>query len=575
MSIPCQIIKESLERAAKKLVSAEKLPTIELETPPSLSFGDYASNLPFYLAKILKTSAMQVAAEIVGEIQPVLANYIEKIEVVEPGYINFTLSKKWLQNNLKDVLVAVKEKKSREVKRQKVIIEYSSPNIAKRMHVGHLRSTFIGHCLDNLFRYLGYEVISDNHLGDWGTQFGQLLIAYKLWSADRKPENLTVSELENLYVRFHQELKSKPELAKQARAETVKLQQGDRETNSLWQIFYQTSLKEFNYIYNLLGINFDYQNGESFYAPMLPEIVKEALEKGIARKSEGAIIIALDDVGLPPFLIQKADGGYLYSTTDLATIKWREENLQPDLVLYVVADQQELYFRQLFEAAKKLGFIKKSKLVHIPFGLILSEEGKKISTREGEAIDALFFINRAIELAEEIVREKLPDISSVEQKEIAKKIGIAALIYNDLSRDRTTAVAFNWNKMMNLKGASAPYLLYTYVRLQGILRKAGEGVIASDFDPSFLNESEELTLLRLIVKFEEILETVTLTYKPNLLTNYLEELASAFHLAYDKVPILTASSSKLRLARLALFQAVGLIIKTGLNILGIEIVDRM
>jgi arginyl-tRNA synthetase len=575
MSIPCQIIKESLERAAKKLVSAEKLPTIELETPPSLSFGDYASNLPFYLAKILKTSAMQVAAEIVGEIQPVLANYIEKIEVVEPGYINFTLSKKWLQNNLKDVLVAVKEKKSREVKRQKVIIEYSSPNIAKRMHVGHLRSTFIGHCLDNLFRYLGYEVISDNHLGDWGTQFGQLLIAYKLWSADRKPENLTVSELENLYVRFHQELKSKPELAKQARAETVKLQQGDRETNSLWQIFYQTSLKEFNYIYNLLGINFDYQNGESFYAPMLPEIVKEALGKGIARKSEGAIIIALDDVGLPPFLIQKADGGYLYSTTDLATIKWREENLQPDLVLYVVADQQELYFRQLFEAAKKLGFIKKSKLVHIPFGLILSEEGKKISTREGEAIDALFFINRAIELAEEIVREKLPDISSVEQKEIAKKIGIAALIYNDLSRDRTTAVAFNWNKMMNLKGASAPYLLYTYVRLQGILRKAGEGVIASDFDPSFLNESEELTLLRLIVKFEEILETVTLTYKPNLLTNYLEELASAFHLAYDKVPILTASSSKLRLARLALFQAVGLIIKTGLNILGIEIVDRM
>jgi len=575
MSIPCQIIKESLEKAAKKLVSAEKLPIIELGTPPNLSFGDYASNLPFYLAKILKTPAMQVAAEIIGEIQPVLANYVGKIEVVEPGYINFTLSKKWLQNNLKDVLVAVKEKKSREVKRQKVIIEYSSPNIAKRMHVGHLRSTFIGHCLDNLFRYLGYEVISDNHLGDWGTQFGQLLIAYKLWSADRKPEDLTVSELENLYVRFHQELKSKPELAEQARAETVKLQQGNKETNSLWQIFYQTSLKEFNYIYNLLGINFDYQNGESFYAPMLPEIVKEALEKGIARKSEGAIIIALDDVGLPPFLIQKADGGYLYSTTDLATIKWREENLQPDLVLYVVADQQELYFRQLFEAAKKLGFIKKSKLVHIPFGLILSEEGKKISTREGEAIDALFFIDRAIELAEKIVREKLPDISSVEQKEIAKKIGIAALIYNDLSRDRTTAVAFNWNKMMNLKGASAPYLLYTYVRLQGILRKAGEGVIASDFDPSFLNESEELTLLRLIVKFEEILETVTLTYKPNLLTNYLEELASSFHLAYDKVPILTASSSKLRLARLALFQTVGLIIKTGLNILGIEIVDRM
>lgn len=588
-----EIIKKSLIQALEQLPKSSFLPPIEINIvePPDPTWGDYASPLPLQLAKYLKQKPVELANRIVTALLPVTTTQFDKPLITQTGYINFSLSTSWLQNSLHTILELKNNWGRITTPQQKVLVEYSSPNIAKRMHVGHFRSTLIGNALDKLFRHLGYSVVNDNHLGDWGTQFGKLLVAYHRWHPHAKASAITVPQLEELYIRYHKEAENDPLLEKEARAYTVKLQQGDAPTRRIWEEFCRISLIEFDYIYQLFGIKFEYHHGESFYEPMLPGIVNESLEKKIAIESQGAVIIPLDEVGLPPFMIRKSDGGYLYSTTDLATIKWREEHLNPDLVLYVVGDQQTLHFKQLFASANKLGYTKNTKLVHVPFGLILGEHGRKMSTREGEAVDAMYFINKSVELAKQIIDEKNPSPSSPltaqhtakiipnesERSDIAKRIALSALVYNDLSRDRDSSVTFNWDTMMNFKGSSAPYLLYTYVRINGIMKKIHmehPDDLTVTIDATVLNEPYELLLLRRLVKFPEALEDAAAAYKPHYLVQYLENLANTFHTAYDRLPVASAEEN-IRRARLSLFQAVANTMKIGMEIMGMQPVERM
>ena len=575
-----QRIIEALESYVKRLQTADSAKIsglIQLTVPPMPHLGDYATSLPLQLAKMLKKPPLVIAKDIADAVAPHLSPTIEKVEVVKPGYVNFYLSSSWLQDALKEIIPQEMQWGRTAHSPKKILVEYSSPNIAKMMHVGHFRSTLIGHALDNILRHLGHKVVNDNHLGDWGTQFGKLLVAYRLWHAHAGDAKITVPELETLYIRFHKEAKLDPGLEDQARKETVRLQQGDKKARKLWEEFCRISLTEFKRIYDLFGITFDYLHGESFYESMLPSIVKDALARHIAVESEGAIIIPLDDVGLPPYVIRKSDGGFLYATSDLATIKWRDEHLDLDLVLYVVGDQQILHFKQLFAAARKMGYGKKSELVHVPFGLILGEGGKKMSTREGEAVDAMYFIQKSTALAKKIIEEKNPDRSPTETNDLARRVALSALVYNDLSRDRESSVTFNWDTMMNFKGASAPYLLYTYVRVNGILHKVEaehpEDLVAP-MDARLLNEPDELLLLRALVKFPDTLEEIETDYRPHHLVQYLNNLANIFHAAYDRLPVAQAEQD-IRRARLALFRAVALTMKTGMELLGMQPVEKM
>jgi len=570
-------IKKALIQSALNLGWKVKEDCIIISTPPSRELGDYATSCPFAIAKERKENPYQVAEVLKKELLVLLKKSCSEINIAKPGYLNFKMSNEYLNAALTEILKDDAQWGSHKiVTRQKVIVEYSSPNIAKLMHVGHLRSTMIGHALDNLYRHLGYDVISDNHIGDWGTQFGKLLVAYRLWSANDGHEVLTVARLEELYIRFNKDAKIDPELMDQARNETVKLQSGDLDTRKLWTAFCEASMIEFNRIYSLLDIHFDHVKGESFYEPMLGEVVQDALDKNIGVVSQGAVIISLDEYGLPPFMIRKSDGGFLYSTSDLATILWRGKNLHPSLVIYVVADQQELHFKQLFAAAKKLGYTGTGELIHVPFGLILGEDGKKMSTREGETVNASQFIKKAIDLARNKIKEKNVLLSTEELETIAENLGVSALTYNDLSRERTSTIRFDWDTMMNLKGSSAPYLLYTYVRIQGILRKEQKVMetSSSENDTHNQNEHDERQLLSEIVKFPETLIEMAKTFQPHVLVDYLNNLAGAFHSFYDRAPVLSAPIP-LREKRLELLRATAITMLRGLIILGMKPVEKM
>ncbi|MDP2650742.1 MAG: arginine--tRNA ligase, partial [bacterium] len=403
-------------------------------------------------------------------------DFFSKIEVAEPGFLNFWLKPEVIREEFERM---VKEglKPASQV-RLKAIVEYSQPNIAKPMHVGHLRSTIIGDALANILEFAGHEVIRWNYLGDWGTQFGKVIAAYKLWGDKKEIEKAPVEVLAGLYARFHEEMKQDPALEARGREEFRKLETGDKENRELWEWFKEESIKELNKIYKLLGIKFDEWKGESSYRESLLPLIALLLERGIAKESEGAIIIPLEKFNLPPALIRKSDEGTLYLTRDIASLEERVKNYQADKVLYVVDNGQSLHFQQLFAIAEILGL--KGNFAHIKFGLVLGEDLKKLSTRAGRHIALLEVINEAVERARKITHEKQPirqaqgepAMSDKEKGEIAQVVGIGALKYNDLSQSRVADITFDWDKMLSLQGNSAPYLQYTYARLRSILRKA-------------------------------------------------------------------------------------------------------
>jgi arginyl-tRNA synthetase len=601
------LIKKSAKEIQKKY-KLKKLPEFTVEHSRNFRFGDYATNAAMVLGKEAKKNPMEVGNFLIKEIKKdknFHSEIFKKIEIAKPGFINFTLSSKFLQKNLSEILKQGEKFGSLNLGKGKtVVVDYSAPNIAKPMHAGHLRSTIIGQSLCNIYKFLGYKTISDNHIGDWGTQFGKLIYGYKNWGDQKKILQNPIEEMTKLYVKFHKEAEKNKELEEFARKETKKLQDKNKENVKIWKFLVKESLKEFDKIYKILGIKFDYVLGESFYDSMLEKIVKECLRKKIAGKSEGAIIINLDRYNLPPFLIQKKDGAYLYATTDLAAIKYRLKKFKPDKILYVVSNEQALHFQQLFAALELLGWPKNIEMKHIKFGMVLGENGKKLSTRKGETVSLESLIEKAVKLARKAVEEKNPKLSKTEKQKIAKIVGIGAIKYNDLSQNRMTDIVFDWNKMLNFQGDSAPYLQYTHARIKSILRKLSlfaegdirqyrllirrsqkEGddtyrrlqkeIFKNKFATTKLLKNElELSILKQLLFFLETIERAAQEYNPNIIADYLYQLAGRFNLFYQKIPVLKAEK-ELRLARLNLIFAVATVLKTGLELLGIEAPEKM
>ena len=586
-------IKEIINKAVKDLYRDIEIPDFVVEWPQDKDFGDYASNVAMVLAGKLNKDPMKIAEEIKNILQPfdklkvnsaqddINKNLFSEITIEKPGFINFKISDEQLRRNLCGILKKKYKFGSSEMGKNKtVVIDYSAPNIAKPMHIGHLRSTIIGQSLYNIYKFLGYKVIGDNHLGDWGTQFGKLIYAHKNWGNKKEINKNPIEEMTKLYIRFHKEAEKDKELEELARKETKKLQDKDSENIKIWKFLVRESLKDFKKIYKLLGIKFDYVLGESFYDDMLENIIKEGFDKKIAVKSEGAVIINLDKQNLPPFLIKKTDGAYLYTTTDLAAIIYRKRKFKPDKILYVVANEQALHFQQLFASAKKYGLCENIKLEHIKFGMVLGETGKKFSTRKGETVELNNLIDKAVKLSQRTVEEKNPKLSKKEKKKIAKVVGLGAIKYNDLSQNRITDITFNWDKMLSFDGNSAPYLQYTYARIKSLrkkynnLYKLDRVNILDKPDFGLLKEDIEKDIMRQLIKFPEAVESAARENSPHLIALYIYELASLYNNFYNSVPILKAEKNIAK-ARIYLSKSVAIIIRNGLNLLGIDTLKKM
>lgn len=538
---------------------------IVVDVPENNEFGDYSTNVAMILAKKEGKNPQELAEEIVKKIE--VAGLPAKA-LATAGFINFYLSKEVLLENLEKV---DEKYGSSDVGKglpaqagKTAVIDYSAPNIAKAFGVGHLRSTIIGQALYNLYEFLGYKTVGDNHLGDWGTQFGMIIAAVKKNNLDI--EKLSVDELEKVYVEYNKEIEDNPELKDVAKEWFKKLEEGDKEAKHIWQKAKDTSLAEFQRIYDLLGVDIDYAYGESFYEDKMDAVVKEARKKGLVRKSEGAEIVEFKNLpagkaGLPPAMLIKSDGATTYFTRDLATIKFRIATWKPDIYIYEVGSEQSVYFRQLFETVRMLGWIKDEELVHVGHGLFLFG-GKKMSTRKGGSIKLEEVLKEAVERARKLGNG---------DTKAAMAVGIGAIKYYDLLHHPTSSINFDWEKIFVLEGNSGPYLQYTVARTNSVLAKSTNLQISKSANNSQFNHEEEL-VLRCLVHFPEVVENAAESYSPNLLCNYLYDLASKFNTFYNKHRIIGGENDKLRLR---LTSAVGQILKTGLTLLGIQAPERM
>ncbi|MBI2063630.1 MAG: arginine--tRNA ligase [Candidatus Yanofskybacteria bacterium] len=571
------MIRDLLKNLVNEILKSQNWPVLEseeiqIEKPDNPDFGDYAVNIAFDLAKQLKKSPQEVAQTIAEEIDKAKPTEIAKVETVG-GYVNFFLSDDFLHQSLADIYKNRKNYgKSASGKGQKIIVEYSQPNIAKQMHIGHLRTTVLGDAMANIYENLGYKVIRWNYLGDWGTQFGKLIAAYKLWGSKKEIETAPIRALTGLYVKFHQELKEHPELDRRGQEEFAKLEANDKENRKLWKWFRKLSIKEFERIYKTLGINFDIWLGESHFEKELKSLVADLRKRGIAEiGEEGATIIKLDQFNLPPALIQKGDGASLYLTRDIAALKYRLDKYKPAKLLYVVGNEQSLHFEQLFAAAKILD-LNTAELSHIKYGLVLGEDKKKMSTREGEAIPLEEVIQKAMELAYKIVDKKSQDLPEKEKAEIARTVTLGALKYEMLNEHRNSDIVFSWEKMLDFSGNSAPYLQYTYARLHSILDKAGK-IDKSDF--TMLTEKSEFVIIKHLLNFPDAVVDSARNNLTNNLALYLYELSNLVNQFYETTPILKDDDTTRRHARLILIQTTASILKSGLNLLGIQTLDRI
>ena len=566
-----------------------KIPEILVEHPENEKFGDYATNIAMLLAKIVKKKPMEIANIIKSKCQNpnVKSNpkpkcqkefkIIERVEVISPGFINFFLAKEFLLQELGKILKQKDKYGSSNIGKGKtVVIDYSSPNIAKPFGIGHLRSTIIGQAIYNIYKFLGWRCIGDNHLGDWGTQFGKLI--YQIKKDKVLLKSLTIEKLEKLYIKFHKEAEKTPEIEEEARAWFKKLEQGNKEAKRIWQACVDISLKEFDKIYNLLDIKIDYCLGESFYQKMLAGVVEEAMRKKIAKKSRGTIIIEFPKDILPPAMLLKSDGATTYLTRDLAAIKYRLRRWKPNLIIYEVGTDQTLYFKQLFYIVELLGWARKEKFFHIAHGLV-RWKGGKFSTRKGETIHLEQVLEEAVSRARKIIENTVTDreLSKKEKEEIAKMVGIGAVKYNDLSQHHTTDIIFDWDKILNLRGNSGPYLQYTIARCQSVLEKSkfrkrpAKNLITLGPD---LKQEEE-NILRTIYKFPEVVEDSANRFSPNLLCNFAFDLAQKYNSFYNSHPIIKAKTSEKRYLRLALTAATSQVLKNVLKLLGIGVPKRM
>jgi len=562
-------MQDRISNYIKQALGLEKLPAVEI--PTAGGHGHYSTNVAMQMAKGASRAPLELANELVDKLVEADSDKMfSKIETAGPGFINFWLSKEFLLKEFEKLAKAGELVGSNIGKRERVIIDYSQPNIAKRMHVGHLRSTIIGDALANIYDYLGYRTVRWNYYGDWGTQFGKLIAAYKMWGSEEDVKNAPIETLLNLYVRFHNEMRSDPTLEDAGRSEFKKLEEGDRENRWLWKWFKQESLVEFERIYKRLGIKFDVEFGEAYYEGQLGRLLRELGKKGFLTKSDGAVVIDLGE-GTPPALMQKSDGATLYMTRDVASLAHRLKKYKPAKILYVVSNEQTFHFSQLFKVAERLG-MNKAELVHVKFGLVL-DEGKKLSTRSGGAVRLEELMNKSVEMAYKIVNEKNSDLAEEEKKRVAEMVGVGALKYNDLKENRNSDIVFNWDKMLDLRGDTAPYLQYTAVRLANIIRKAGGALRTTHY--ALLTEQIELDVIKKLLDFNDAVVTAVEQYMTGYLAKYLYELASLANQYYEKVRILEDGDEERKNARLVL---VGQVIKTlekGLGLLGIQVPERI
>ena len=564
--------KEKISEELEKIINInkEELKTY-IETPKDTKNGDYSFPC-FRLAKELKKAPQIIANEIKGKIN--LENTgIEKVEVIG-GFLNFFVDKQVL---IKEVLEGVENKEYKNFKigeGKNIVIDYSAPNIAKPFHIGHLRSTVIGGALSNIYKFLGYNVTGINHLGDYGTQFGKLIEGYKLWGDEYDIDKDPINELTKIYIRINNLCKEDEKVLEECRNNFKKLEEGDSYCVELWNRFKEVSLKEFQRVYDLLGSKFESWNGEAFYADKMQEVIDILEKSGKLVESQGAKVVDLSDQGIDtPCIIIKSNGSSTYATRDLAAILYRARTYDFDKAIYVTSYEQILHFKQIFATAKYLGLDEKytNGLIHVPFGMVLLPTGK-MSTREGTSIKLEDLLNEAIERAKKIIEDKNPELEDKDL--IAKKVGVGAVIFNDLSNNRVKDEIFDWDTILNFQGETGPYVQYTYVRTQSILRKAESVPNFKDINIEKINDNYSVNILKLIYNFEDILVEVTKKEEPSILSRYLIDLAKAFSNFYNENKII-GEEKEIEKARLYLTKVVGEILKTGASLLGIEMPDKM
>ena len=565
--------KKKIAEEISKTVNIEK-EEIEtyIEKPIDNKNGDYAFPC-FRLAKELKKAPPIIANEIKEKIE-LDTSIIEDVQVVG-GYLNFYINKETITKEvLKEISKTEKYGKTNIGNGKNIVVDYSSPNIAKPFHIGHLRSTVIGGALYNIYKYLGYNVTGVNHLGDYGTQFGKLIEGYKLWGNEYDIDKDPINELTKNYVRINQACKEDENILNACRDNFKKLEDGDQYCVELWQRFKDLSLKEFQRVYDLLGSKFDSWNGESFYSDKMPEVIEKLEKSGKLVESQGAKIIDLEDEGInTPCIIEKSNGSTTYATRDLAAILYRARTYDFDKVLYLTSYEQALHFKQVFTVAKYLDLDEKylKGLIHVPFGMVQLPTGK-MSTREGNIIKLEELLNEAIERAEKIIEEKNPDLE--DKKETAKKVGVGAVIFNDLSNSRVKDEIFEWDKILNFQGETGPYIQYTYVRTKSVLEKAGKLPELKDIKLDVLNDIYSQTIIKLIYNFQDILVQVTRKEEPSILSRYLIDLAKAFSSFYNENKIIVEDKD-IQNARVYLTYAVNQVLKNGVELLGMQMPNKM
>lgn len=558
-------------------------PAVSQSTKPQ--FGDYQANGVMGAAKKLKTNPRELATKVVESLTPALvdAGIAEKIELAGPGFINIHLSKAWLAEQLATAANDEKLGVTQREEPQTVVVDYSAPNLAKEMHVGHLRSTIIGDAVVRALEFRGDKVIRQNHMGDWGTQFGMLLAHLSDKLAANEVAETALADLENFYreakIRFDEE----EGFADRAREYVVKLQSGDADCSTLWQQFIDISIHHSEEIYDKLNVTLKREDimGESAYNPDLPVVINELMAKGIAVEDQGAKVVFIEEMankdGEPSvFIVQKSGGGYLYATTDLSACRYRSNELNADRIIIFTDARQALHFKQVEIVARKAGFLPDHVAYdHCPFGMMMGDDGKPFKTRTGGTIKLADLLDEAVTRAMDLIKEKNPEMPAEQLNEVAQKVGIGAVKFADLSKNRTSDYIFNWKTMLSFEGATAPYLQYAYSRIQSIFTKAGITVAELPSQATIVEPQEKALALKLL-QLEEVLDSVIGDGTPNLLCNYLYELASLYMSFYEACPILKDGIEEdVKLSRLALCHAISSTLEKGLDILGIEVMERM
>lgn len=564
------------EIIAKKISNITNLSKEELleyiEIPPNSDLGDYAFPC-FRLAKSLKKSPQVIAQELKDKIE--LGEEITKIDIAG-GYLNFFVNKTALVIDVINEIYNQKGKygSSNIGEGKNVPIDYSAPNIAKPFHIGHLRSTVIGGALYKIYEFLGYNPIGINYIGDWGLQFGKVMAGYSLWKDEYDFINdKPINSILQIYIRYNKEANENEELMDLARKWFLKLEEKDEEAVKLWTWIKDISLKEYNKIYDLINCKFDSYNGESFYNDKMDRIVKMLEDKGLLVESEGAKVVDLSEYDMPPCIIITSAGTTIYATRDLASLLYRIENYDFDKAIYVVGNEQQLHFKQVFKVLELMGYGKYAKsCVHIPFGLVVDKNGEKIGSRKGNGTSLEEIFDEAINKVEKIIEQKNPNLEN--KKEVARIVGTGAIIFNDLANNRIKDEIFDWDEILNFNGETGPYIQYIYVRTQSIIRKAGYLPDIKDIDFSLLNEKQTIEIIKILSRFNETVINAANKYEPSIISRYLIDLAKSFSSFYNDYHII-CDDKKLQDARIMITYSVATVIKTGLKLLGIDCPEQM